>query len=131
MKKSVAVVRALPVAVAQVGARVGLCVLLWGCVGGFVGGCTGPVDPGAAAVADAISDAVVDHLACQDTLRPATLARLQAALTDPGLDTVQALVLAPEDLASAVAIAGPRPKPPSSSPAPCGWWSTAAWAPAW
>ena len=60
------------------------------------------------AVTAAISDAVVDHLACQDTLRPATLARLQAALTDPGLDTVQALVLAPEDLASAVAVAGPQ-----------------------
>jgi hypothetical protein len=105
MKKSVRVFQALPVAVAQA-ARAALCVGVCAGVGGFGSGCGATVDRDA--VTAAISDAVVDHLACQDTLRPATLARLQAALTDPGLDTVQALVLAPEDLASAVAVAGPQ-----------------------
>jgi hypothetical protein len=105
MTKSVRVSQALPNAVAQV-ARAALCVGMCACVGVVGSGCGAPADT--EAVTAAISDAVVDHLACQDTLRPATLARLQAALTDPGLDTVQALVLAPEDLASAVAVAGPQ-----------------------
>lgn len=55
-----------------------------------------------------LEDALFDHLACDEVARPATLARLRALVDDPTTDEAIALLTAPEDLASLVAMAGPQ-----------------------
>ena len=57
-------------------------------------------------VAQLIEDAVAEKLQCEELLRPSTIERMRAVLHDPTFDEVRALLLAPEDLASVVALAG-------------------------
>lgn len=57
-------------------------------------------------VAQLIEDAVADKLQCEELLRPSTIERIRAVLHDPTFDEVSALLLAPEDLATVVALAG-------------------------
>jgi hypothetical protein len=57
-------------------------------------------------VAQLVEDAIAEKLQCEEVLRPSTLGRMRAVLHDPTFDEVRALLLAPEDLATVVALAG-------------------------
>lgn len=53
-----------------------------------------------------LEDAVFDKLECEEKLRPSTLERIQDVIEGADVDTVRALLLNPQDLASVVALGG-------------------------
>jgi hypothetical protein len=69
---------------------------------------TGSPPPTPADASQRAGDALFDFLACDEIARPSTLERLRALLDEPTTDEAIALLTAPEDLASLVAMAGPQ-----------------------
>lgn len=71
-----------------------------------------PDPPGPDDVVTALEAAVLEKLECDETLRPSTLARIRDVIKGADVDTVRALLLNPQDLASVVALGGPQIEAP-------------------
>ena len=65
-------------------------------------------DPPAADDAPSLEAALFDQLECIGLARPSTLQHLRDALHHPDPDRLRALLLAPQELAAVVAVAGPQ-----------------------
>ncbi len=71
-----------------------------------------PPPPSVAEVRRELEDALLEKLTCDETLRPSTLQRMRAVLEDADDETIGALLLNPQDLASVVALGGAQVEAP-------------------